>query len=140
VGALLNATDHQTANTTFMGFTMATNVILNLVLIPHYGAVGASITAVVTNAFLFFTTLSWAKKIIKPSSIVIIIFLKALLAALIMCLVVWEMKKIIFWPLTIIIGALVYGTLLLAFRTIKVADIQLFLQLFKRSKQSIEEI
>jgi O-antigen/teichoic acid export membrane protein len=51
-GALLNACDRQARNTTAMGVTMAVNVAMNVFLLPRYGALGAAIASLVSNAVL----------------------------------------------------------------------------------------
>jgi len=132
VGALLNATDRQTVNTTFMGLTMALNIIMNLLLIPKYGAVGASIAAVSTNAFLWFGTMLWSMRTAKPSGYVARTLAKALIAVMIMSTAVLTLKQIIFWPLTILIGGVVYGGVLYALRALTVEDLHTFTKLFRK--------
>ena len=132
VGALLNATDRQIVNTAFMGITMAINIMLNLWLIPRYGAVGASIAAVLTNAFLWLGTLLWSTKIIKPSKNVARALIKALLAALIMLIAVIQLKQLVYWPLTIFIGGGIYAALLYVFRALTSGDIKILMKLFRK--------
>lgn len=52
-GSLLNASDRQAKNTTVMGVTMVTNIVLNLLLVPRFEAVGAAVAALAGNATLF---------------------------------------------------------------------------------------
>jgi len=52
-GSLLNACDRQGKNTLAMGATVAVNALLNMVLIPKYGAVGAAVAALVGNFTLW---------------------------------------------------------------------------------------
>lgn len=136
VGALLNATGRQTVNTVFMGLTMVANIMLNLFLIPRYGAVGASIAAVSTNAFLWLATMLFALRVITPSRYVIVALFKTLAAVLLMASAVWYTKHIIFWPLSILVGGLVYVVIHWTLRTIRKDDFQAFLKLFR--KQPIE--
>lgn len=128
VGAFLNASNHQTANTVFMATAMIGNILMNLVLIPRYGAVGASLSAVTTNFILFLLAFLWSLKFIRPSKIVALTFLKALISVLGMSLVVWQSKNMIPWPLTIVLGAFVYIALLLLFRALKIRDLQMLWQ------------
>lgn len=136
VGALLNATGRQTVNTAFMGLTMLANIVLNLVLIPRYGAVGASIAAVSTNAFLWLATMLWALRVLTPSRYVIVALFKTVAAVLLMAAAVWYLKHVIFWPLTILLGGIVYGAIHWLLRTISKSDFQTLLKLFR--KQPIE--
>ncbi len=136
VGALLNATDRQMVNTTFMGITMAANIVLNIALIPKYGAVGASIAAVLTNAFLWLTTLLWALRILRPSGYVFKVLIKTLMAVGLMAWVVLTFKTRIYWPLTMVIGAAVYIALHLLFRTLTRDDINKLIAL--ATQKSVE--
>ena len=51
-GALLNATNNQKTQTGLLGSSLVINVILNLILLPRLGIVGAAISALVSNTFL----------------------------------------------------------------------------------------
>lgn len=134
VGALLNATDRQAVNTVFMGLTMLINVAINLALIPRYGAVGASIAAVSTAAFLFFGTFIWSAAFMRPSAIVIKTFFKTLIATLVMFAIVIYAKSIMFWPLSILIGAAAYGLLIYLFRALTREDIKKLTQLLRKER------
>lgn len=62
-GSMLNACDRQDRNTLAMGMTMGANIILNVILIPRYGEVGAAVSAVAGNAVLFLSALLFARKL-----------------------------------------------------------------------------
>lgn len=53
IGALLNACDQQKANTRNMVVVTVASALLNLILIPKYQAVGASVTVLATNMLMF---------------------------------------------------------------------------------------
>ncbi len=53
VGALLNAAGLQKLQTIAMGITLAVNAAMNVILIPHFGPIGAAISALVGNTLLF---------------------------------------------------------------------------------------
>lgn len=137
IGALLNATDRQSVNTISMGITMAANIGLNLVLIPNYGAVGASIAAVSTNAFLAIVTLVWAMKVIHIPKEFWIVLLKTLIAVGVMSIGVLELKQYIFWPLTIVAGGLIYGACLYLFGAVTLEDIRSFRKIFKKEEGEV---
>lgn len=59
IGALLNASHRAHLKTTAMLFTMVLNVVLNLVLVPLYGPVGAAWAGVVSFWVLFFIGLGF---------------------------------------------------------------------------------
>lgn len=52
IGSLLNACNLQKIQTTAMGISMALNIIINLILIPRLGVIGAAISAFLTNFIL----------------------------------------------------------------------------------------
>lgn len=131
VGALLNATDRQAVNTVFMGITMLINILINIALIPQYGAVGASVAAVSTAAFLFFGTFIWSATFMRPPVIVIKTFFKTLMAVLVMFAVVIYAKSIMLWPLSILVGAATYGLLIYLFRALTREDIIKLTQLLR---------
>ncbi|MDP3245122.1 MAG: flippase [bacterium] len=123
IGAALNATDRQNVNTFFMGLTMVANIFLNLILIPRFGAVGASLAAVCTNAFLFFSTFIWSLRVVRPSKNFLHVFIKTIFSVAIMSATVLVFKKTIAWPLTIPLGAFVYLGLLYLLKTFSLEEI-----------------
>jgi len=137
VGALLNATDRQKVNTVFMGFTMVANIVLNIFLIPHFGAVGASIATLFTNAFLWLGTLIVALRIIKLPSRIFSGAIKSLIAASAMMVVVLQLKHMMPWPFSIVAGGVVYGACLYAFRAITRDDFSEFVKLFRKPPFSV---
>ncbi len=52
IGAFLNACNRQKTQTSIVAFVLAVNVVLNLLLIPRYGIVGAASAALVGNILL----------------------------------------------------------------------------------------
>lgn len=54
VGSMLNGCNRQSTQTKIMGLVVVSNVILNTMLIPLYGATGAAIAATASYAILFF--------------------------------------------------------------------------------------
>jgi O-antigen/teichoic acid export membrane protein len=63
VGALLNASHKQNIQTSFMGIIMCMSIILNLLLIPHFGAIASAFAAVIGNSTLFIGGLFYAVKL-----------------------------------------------------------------------------
>ena len=113
IGSLLNACDKQKINTTNMGIVMVASIILNLLLIPKFQVIGASITVLATNALMFILGIYWVGKVIEyKSGKVIITFLKSLLAILVMGIIVYYLKPLINIFTIIAIGGIVYFILL----------------------------
>jgi len=147
IGALLNASNRQSAQTGAMGITMASNVIMNLFLIPRFGVVGAAISALASNIILFVIGFAWTPKIIPFPSInfwfkMLKIFIcSALMGGLIMFLV-WLMpavdnfgfvKTFGFLVGLIITGGLFYIALLWITGVLRREEIGDFLTIFKRT-------
>jgi len=63
VGALLNASHKQNIQTAFMGLIMCMSIILNLLLIPRFGAIASACAALVGNSTLFVGGLCYAAKL-----------------------------------------------------------------------------
>ncbi|MDD4271803.1 MAG: flippase [Patescibacteria group bacterium] len=143
VGSLLNACDRQKINTINMGVVLAASVILNLILIPRYQAVGASLTVLLTNLLMFILGMAVVPRITKYDyKKIIIMFLKSLLAVIIMGAVGYYLKNQINLILTIIFSGLSYFIALYAFRGFKKEDIASIYQSFvkKESGNNIEPI
>lgn len=116
VGSLLNACDRQARNTLAMGVTMASNVILNALLIPRIGAVGAAISALAGNVILFVLALSFTRglaevdwrRLLRDSA-------RIISAAALMAAVVWMVRSAIPLVATVFLGAAFYGGALIGF-------------------------
>lgn len=61
-GAVLSTGDHMRKKVVFMGLAAVLNLLLNLCLIPVYGALGASLAVVASNMFLMTVYLVAARK------------------------------------------------------------------------------
>jgi O-antigen/teichoic acid export membrane protein len=129
VGALLNACDKQMVNTVNMGISMVVNIILNVILIPRYQHVGASIAALSTLTLLLILNFSWVSKVIrfrfgfffKRASI-------TLFSGAVMGAVVYWVKDDINIVFSVALGAIVYVGMMYALRGFTKSDIQFFIQ------------
>lgn len=119
---LLNAANCQKINTRNLGLTMIFNVLLNLVLIPALGVWGAALTSSLSTLILFTLNLYASSKIVKLSKENIRNLFLGVLASCLMALLVLYLKIIIWWPLTILVGALFYVIFLFVFRVISTKD------------------
>jgi len=94
IGSLLNACDKQSANTINMFFTLVISIVLNIILIPKFQVVGASITVLVSNIFMVGAGLYWVPKITKYSpKKIIIIFFRSLSSAALMAIIILALKN-----------------------------------------------
>lgn len=130
---LLEATNNQLAITKITSISVIINIILNLMLIPRYSYIGASVATVITeiivvaSIFIVSNKLGYGIRIKK----VIRDLIKIIIASILMGIV---LANLIYLNLIIllIISIIVYCTTLIALRGIDNEDIKLFkLILFK---------
>jgi len=139
VGSLLNACDRQRRNTWNMGIVTVLSVLMNLALIPHFKAVGASLTVLTTNILMFALGLYWVRKIIPyKSKKNLAVLLKVLISSLAMGLIIWLGKNYLNVFITTIIGALIYFVALFSCGGFSRADIMSVWQSFRRAKPEPE--
>lgn len=132
VGSLLNACDRQKSNTRIMALATAISVIMNLLLIPHFKAVGASITAAFTNFLMLTLGLAIVPQIMKYNYYKIIkIFLKTLLASSLMSLLALYLKNQVNIFLVVALSATAYLIMLLLLGSLKKEDLLSVWQSFK---------
>ncbi|MBP7992739.1 MAG: polysaccharide biosynthesis C-terminal domain-containing protein, partial [Candidatus Magasanikbacteria bacterium] len=110
LGAALNASGYERRQTWLTGFTLLANISANLLYIPHYGARGAAIAALIGNILLgtvgFFLL---PKKLKVDWSILLPVIIKLLIATAVMAGVVLELHtRSHNLLLAIVAGGLVY--------------------------------
>lgn len=119
IGSLLNACDRPKKNTANMIIATITSIIINLILIPKYQAVGASITVLATNAFMAILGLYWANRLIRFNKArILIAFTKISASATIMGIAVYMAKEVVNIFFLIPLGVLIYFALISASGTI----------------------
>jgi len=138
VGSLLNACDKQFANTVNMAITMSASIVLNLILIPRFQAVGASLTVAITTVLMLVLGLYWVPRIIKvrPKKILGVLF-KSLVATMVMALSTWLLKDFFNIFIVVIVSSLVYFMLLFLLGGFDKQDLVSIYRSFK--KQSIKD-
>lgn len=112
-GSLLSAANRQGTKTVIMGFTMAINIVANLLLIPAMGVPGASVASLISFAFLFLAGMTVVPQII-PYTILDLGRRVApiLFSGLVMAAVVWVLSGLLHFVLLIAVGAVVYVSML----------------------------
>lgn len=124
VGALLNACDRQKINTINMAIVAIVSVILNIIFIPKFQAIGASITALITNFLLLTLGLFWVPKIINYHPQVILkVFGKSVLSALFMAVAIFYLKNLFNIFLVIGFGGILYFSILFLLKGFTKEDI-----------------
>lgn len=124
IGSLLNACEKQKINTINMGAVLLFSIALNLILIPKFQAIGATITVLATNALMFALGIYWVPKIIDfKLKKICLIFAKVLLSAALMMILILFMKNFLNIFIIIIIGAVVYFFILFCLKGFKKEDL-----------------
>ena len=135
VGSLLNACDQQKKNTFNMGLVLVASVILNLILIPRLEAVGASLTALLTNLLMFVLGMAIVPQITKYDyKKIIVMVIKSVLAVMVMGLVGYYLKNQVNLIFTVILAGISYFIALYIFKGFSKADIISVYQSFSKNK------
>ena len=139
-GSLFQSINRQMIATAITAAATGLNVVLNIILIPRYGATGASI-ALVTAAFAgFLINCIWSSRAGYgiPIKSFFNIFAKVSFASAIMSVFVFYLKD--FYILALVpLAALLYFIVLLIIRGIDKEDISLLRSVFVKQKANINE-
>lgn len=138
IGSLLNGCNRQVANTKLVGVTMIINLILNILLIPTYSFVGASVAFLVSHSFLFFAGSLIAKKI-TPYNLIELwkVFWRVIVSTIIMGIVIWILRFSMNFVVLIVLGALIYFLTMFLFGGLRKKDVQYFIDIFIKRKQGM---
>jgi O-antigen/teichoic acid export membrane protein len=136
IGSFLNACDKQKQNTINMGIVLAVSITMNIILIPKYQAVGASITVLFANMVMTVLGFYYVTKIIKfRHGRLIATALKTMAAAVIMGISVFYLKDYTNILIVIIFGGVSYFALLFLFKALTVQDAILAYSLLANKKE-----
>ncbi len=128
-GSLLNATNHQKIQTGLIAIVLVVNVILNLILIPKFGIIGAAYVALFSNILLWLLGLMFIRRVIVlPGQKLLRNAAHILSLAIVMSVLVYLLTLHFSIILTIPIGAAVYGALLFLTGAIDPALLKNYLQ------------
>jgi len=139
IGSLLNACDAQRKNTRNMGIVMILSIIMNLLLIPRFQAIGASITVLATNILMFALGIYYVKKIIVYRARKNLLILgKVFLSSLIMGIIIMVGKSYLNIFLVTALGGLIYFPILLFLGGFSRADVTSVYNSFKRTETTVK--
>lgn len=128
VGYLLNACNKQVTNTVNMGITVVVSVVLNIILIPRFGYVGAATTSLISTLILFTLGMYWVPRIVDYSRRYLIKnFFRVLLASLMMTGAVYYVLNYqlgVNWLWTIPMGMVIYFVMLWVLRGVNRQDVR----------------
>lgn len=122
IGSLLNATHRAHLKTTSMGVAMVINVILNFLLVPTYGAVGAAWSGIVSFWSLMFVGLWFVRNEIMWKDM-LSLGLRGAAAAVITWYPTYALGPMLPWYVACIFGAAISVLALLVFRLLTVSDV-----------------
>jgi len=135
VGSLLNACDKQKRNTINMGIILAASVIMNLILIPRYQAVGASITVLATNVLMFVLGMAIVPQITKYDyKKIMVMAVKSLLAVAVMAAAGYYLKNQLNLIFTVVLAGAIYLITLYILKGYTKSDIISIYQSFSKNK------
>ncbi len=126
----LNSTERQMFVTKTTAFGAVINVVLNLLLIPKFSLIGASIATVFTEASLFVLYYYFVSKYQEIGSVHKIVY-KPMIAVLVMSLFVLNLKEANIF-LIIAIAAFIYIGVLLLIKGFTKDDLKIFMQIIGR--------
>lgn len=131
IGSLLAAIGQQNKNTITRATVMVLNIILNIILIPLYSYLGAAIAAVVSYAVLAFMGFFWLYRLdVKIHwSWFAGIFVRILLSAIIMGLLVYYLIPYVHYAFLILLGVIVYAILVFVLGVISIKEIKQLVRL-----------
>lgn len=139
VGALLNACDKQVINTKIIAFATVACISLNWLLIPQYGALGATIADAVTNTLIFAIGIFYIPTIVKYNyGKVLKNSLKILFSAALMGVISFYAKEFMNIFLVVPLSAVVYFALLYAMKVFRQEDVASIMASFKKKTNESE--
>ncbi len=120
IGSLLNACDRQKQNTINMVIVSVVSIVMNLILIPRFFAVGAAVTVLLTNILMVLLGLIQSRKIVAcDTKKISIAFFKIFLSSLVIGVLAAYLKEQINVFLAIVICVFIYPVLILLLGVIK---------------------
>ncbi len=109
---------------------MSLNILLNLILIPYYGYIGASLVTVVTEMISFIFSYYYLSKLVCTIQIRRIIF-KPIVASIVMGLfILYFVKNNLF--ILVLVATLIYFGILISLKTFSKSDRELVIQLINK--------
>ena len=119
IGSLLNAADRQVLKTTLMGLTMVIIIVANLLLVPQFGPLGAALSACISFGFLLCSGLFFVPRFVSMRWASLLWYLvRVLFVGTLMAAVVTVASAHLHVAVSIVLGAVIYVSGLLALRVI----------------------
>ena len=128
-GNLLGAINRQRILIIITAVSALFNVALNLILIPKFSYIGASIATVITEGLVFILMFLYISKHFLRISLNKNIS-KTIIAGILTTLLIFYLKMNIDWLLAAVLGILIYILMLFVLKIITKEDVDIFRQIF----------
>ena len=128
-GNLLGAINRQRILIIITAVSALFNVALNLILIPKFSYIGASIATVITEGLVFILMFLYISKHFLRISLNKNIS-KTIIAGILTTLLIFYLKMNIDWLLAAVLGVLIYILMLFVLKIITKEDVDIFRQIF----------
>lgn len=133
IGALLNACNKQTTQTSIVGVVMILNIITNVLLIPRIGVAGAAFSAFFGNSLLTIVGYCFISSVVPISHRKFVsTFLRVLFCGIVMGLCVYFTQSFGNIFLAIPVGALAYFAMIFLMRVLSPAEIREALKMLRK--------
>ena len=112
---------------------MVFNIVVNVILIPRYGAIGAALSAGISNLILTIASIAVASRIIKlPKGILIKKVMQLVVSTVAMGVAVWYTDVYMNFIAAIIVGAAVYTGMLYVTKIVRIEQFKEMMTMLKR--------
>lgn len=138
LGSLLNATHHQNTKTAIMAGTMAVSIVVNVLLIPELGPLGAAISALVSLGGMCIATWLAAQKYVPFSLKEVTKEIGgSVFAGCLMAIFVTVTKPFLPLPVSILLGGITYALGVYVFGTLTIEQARALVRLVRPIKPSL---
>lgn len=132
VGSLLNASRRSMQKTIAMGCTMVMNAVLNVLLVPSMGPVGAAYSALVSFWMLFFIGVWFVRDELPEKRWQVFFLLRGLLVVGVSWVLIRWLTPVMPFVMKLLFSGALTGVFLFATRLLLVSDILAVIQWLKR--------
>ncbi|MDM7998536.1 MAG: oligosaccharide flippase family protein [Dehalococcoidia bacterium] len=121
-----------------LGSSALLNVVLNAVLIPRMGMVGAAVATVVAYGVLGLMTLTVTRRFLK-FDLSLPFMAKSIASSGVMALCIWLLDPRSLWPVLgcVVLGAVVYFVVLISLRGLSKAEINFFINFVREALRTV---
>jgi len=132
-GFLLSSIDQQNKRMISQGSTAVFNIVLNLILIPKFGYVGAAIATFITEIFLFVFYYLYISRYLYAYNFMPILIKPVIASAVMAILIKYTSFNLI---LTIILSAISYFIMIILLKTLEKDDFEIFMKIFTKDEKA----